>query len=62
MLEIKLFQSRNMFSLQFADAFFCFNREEVDFPGFVDCIYYGAPQELFLINGLGETISISNKK
>lgn len=37
------------------------DREQVNFPGFVDCIYLNAPQELFLINGLGETLSIYNK-
>lgn len=37
------------------------NREDVNFPGFVDCIYLNAPQELLLINGLGDKISIRNK-
>ncbi|MCO5578903.1 hypothetical protein L7F22_032752 [Adiantum nelumboides] len=36
-------------------------REEVTFPGFVDCIYLDAPQELLLSNGLGDVISITNK-
>uniref|UniRef100_A0A0E0LZW5 glucose-6-phosphate 1-epimerase n=1 Tax=Oryza punctata TaxID=4537 RepID=A0A0E0LZW5_ORYPU len=35
-------------------------REEVTFPGFVDCIYLGAPSELTLDNGLGDKIVISN--
>ncbi|CAL5074815.1 unnamed protein product [Urochloa decumbens] len=35
-------------------------REEVTFPGFVDCIYLGAPSELILDNGLGDNIAISN--
>ncbi|CAN6162293.1 unnamed protein product [Urochloa humidicola] len=35
-------------------------REEVTFPGFVDCIYLGAPSELILDNGLGDKIAISN--
>ncbi|KAI5062208.1 hypothetical protein GOP47_0022747 [Adiantum capillus-veneris] len=36
-------------------------REEVNFPGFVDCVYLDAPQELLLKNGLGDAISITNK-
>lgn len=32
------------------------------FPGFVDCIYLGAPSELTLDNGLGDKIVISNAK
>ncbi|CAN6446682.1 unnamed protein product [Victoria cruziana] len=35
-------------------------REVVDFPGFVDCIYLHAPDELLLENGLGDKISIKN--
>jgi len=35
-------------------------REEVTFPGFVDCIYLGAPSQLILDNGLGDKIAISN--
>ncbi|KAG8056437.1 hypothetical protein GUJ93_ZPchr0002g25685 [Zizania palustris] len=35
-------------------------REEVTFPGFVDCVYLGAPSELTLDNGLGDKIVISN--
>ncbi|XP_031475137.1 putative glucose-6-phosphate 1-epimerase [Nymphaea colorata] len=35
-------------------------REVVNFPGFVDCIYLDAPNELLLENGLGDTISIKN--
>jgi hypothetical protein len=37
-------------------------REEVTFPGFVDCIYLGAPSELILDNGLGDKIAISNSR
>jgi glucose-6-phosphate 1-epimerase len=37
-------------------------REEVTFPGFVDCIYLGAPGELILDNGLGDKIAISNSR
>ncbi|KAH7434873.1 hypothetical protein KP509_06G039000 [Ceratopteris richardii] len=36
-------------------------REEVNFPGFVDCVYLDAPEELIMKNGLGDTISITNK-
>ncbi|XP_019172941.1 PREDICTED: putative glucose-6-phosphate 1-epimerase [Ipomoea nil] len=35
-------------------------RDVVTFPGFVDCIYLDAPNELQLDNGLGDTISIKN--
>lgn len=35
-------------------------REEVTFPGFVDCMYLNAPSELVLDNGLGRKISIKN--
>ncbi|KAG2642801.1 hypothetical protein PVAP13_2KG214900 [Panicum virgatum] len=35
-------------------------REGVTFPGFVDCIYLGAPSQLILDNGLGDKIAISN--
>lgn len=38
------------------------SREEVTFPGFVDCIYLGAPSEVILDNGLGNKIAISNSK
>ncbi|XP_003577994.1 putative glucose-6-phosphate 1-epimerase [Brachypodium distachyon] len=36
-------------------------RDEVTFPGFVDCVYLGAPSELILDNGLGDKIAISNE-
>lgn len=36
-------------------------REIINFPGFVDCIYLDAPNKLLLENGLGNTISIENK-
>uniref|UniRef100_A0A0C9RZC6 TSA: Wollemia nobilis Ref_Wollemi_Transcript_876_1198 transcribed RNA sequence n=1 Tax=Wollemia nobilis TaxID=56998 RepID=A0A0C9RZC6_9CONI len=36
-------------------------REVVNFPGFVDCVYLGAPEKLLLENGLGDTISVENK-
>lgn len=36
-------------------------REEVTFPGFVDCVYLKAPSELVLDNGEGKTIAISSK-
>ncbi|KAH7685976.1 Aldose 1-/Glucose-6-phosphate 1-epimerase protein [Dioscorea alata] len=36
-------------------------REVITFPGFVDCIYLGAPKELQLNNGLGDIINIQNK-
>ncbi|XP_015964157.1 putative glucose-6-phosphate 1-epimerase [Arachis duranensis] len=35
-------------------------RDVVTFPGFVDCIYLGAPDELQLDNGLGDLISVKN--
>ncbi|XP_010550401.1 PREDICTED: putative glucose-6-phosphate 1-epimerase isoform X2 [Tarenaya hassleriana] len=35
-------------------------RDEVTFPGFVDCIYLDAPNELQLDNGLGDKITIRN--
>ncbi|KAI9089023.1 hypothetical protein K1719_029302 [Acacia pycnantha] len=35
-------------------------RDVVNFPGFVDCVYLGAPNELHLDNGLGDLISIKN--
>ncbi|RWR74421.1 Aldose 1-/Glucose-6-phosphate 1-epimerase [Cinnamomum micranthum f. kanehirae] len=35
-------------------------REVVTFPGFVDCIYLDAPNELKLDNGLGDTVLIKN--
>lgn len=35
-------------------------REAVNFPGFVDCIYLDAPAELQLDNGLGDIIKIRN--
>ncbi|KAL0906815.1 hypothetical protein M5K25_025340 [Dendrobium thyrsiflorum] len=35
-------------------------RDVVTFPGFVDCIYLGAPNELQLENGLGDTLTIRN--
>ena len=34
----------------------------VTFPGFVDCIYLNAPDELHLDNGLGDVVTIKNKK
>ncbi|CAN1757123.1 Putative glucose-6-phosphate 1-epimerase [Linum perenne] len=36
------------------------DRDVVSFPGFVDCVYLGAPAELSLDNGLGDVISIKN--
>lgn len=36
------------------------NREEVTFPGFVDCMYLNAPSELVLSNGLGNVITIKS--
>ncbi|XP_052195318.1 putative glucose-6-phosphate 1-epimerase [Diospyros lotus] len=36
-------------------------REVVTFPGFVDCLYLEAPNELLLDNGLGDKISIRNQ-
>ncbi|KAK8943400.1 hypothetical protein KSP40_PGU018438 [Platanthera guangdongensis] len=35
-------------------------RDVVTFPGFVDCVYLDAPDELQLENGLGDTITIRN--
>ncbi|KAG6663334.1 putative glucose-6-phosphate 1-epimerase [Carya illinoinensis] len=35
-------------------------RDVVTFPGFVDCVYLDAPNELQLDNGLGDMISIRN--
>ncbi|KAI3775227.1 hypothetical protein L1987_49796 [Smallanthus sonchifolius] len=38
-------------------------KEEIDvvtYPGFVDCVYLGAPNELCLDNGLGDVIPIKN--
>lgn len=35
-------------------------RDVVTFPGFVDCVYLEAPDELLLDNGLGDKISIKN--
>ncbi|GJR24262.1 putative glucose-6-phosphate 1-epimerase [Tanacetum coccineum] len=35
-------------------------RDVVTYPGFVDCVYLGAANELFLDNGLGDIISIKN--
>ncbi|CAK9152384.1 unnamed protein product [Ilex paraguariensis] len=35
-------------------------RDVITFPGFVDCVYLEAPDELHLDNGLGDTISIRN--
>ncbi|CAA0839551.1 Galactose mutarotase-like superfamily protein [Striga hermonthica] len=35
-------------------------RDVVTFPGFVDCIYLDAPEELHLNNGLGDVITIRN--
>ncbi|XP_031255194.1 putative glucose-6-phosphate 1-epimerase [Pistacia vera] len=35
-------------------------RDVITFPGFVDCIYLDAPNEVHLDNGLGDTISIGN--
>lgn len=36
-------------------------REVITFPGFVDCVYLDAPQELQLGNGLGDIVIIRNK-
>ncbi|KAL6952082.1 glucose-6-phosphate 1-epimerase [Sarracenia purpurea var. burkii] len=36
-------------------------RDVVTFPGFVDCVYLEAPDELLLDNGLGDKISIRNR-
>ncbi|PWA73880.1 galactose mutarotase-like superfamily protein [Artemisia annua] len=35
-------------------------RDIVTYPGFVDCVYLGAANELYLDNGLGDIISIKN--
>uniref|UniRef100_A0A2N9EP59 glucose-6-phosphate 1-epimerase n=1 Tax=Fagus sylvatica TaxID=28930 RepID=A0A2N9EP59_FAGSY len=35
-------------------------RDVVTFPGFIDCIYLDAPNELQLDNGLGDIITIKN--
>ncbi|KAF5752990.1 putative glucose-6-phosphate 1-epimerase [Tripterygium wilfordii] len=35
-------------------------RDVVTFPGFVDCVYLGAPDEVHLDNGLGDVITIRN--
>ncbi|KAK9074763.1 hypothetical protein SSX86_003081 [Deinandra increscens subsp. villosa] len=35
-------------------------RDVVTYPGFVDCVYLGAANELYLDNGLGDVISIKN--
>ncbi|KAK1439154.1 hypothetical protein QVD17_04969 [Tagetes erecta] len=35
-------------------------RDVVTYPGFVDCVYLGAPNELYLDNGLGDVISIKS--
>ncbi|KAK8587083.1 hypothetical protein V6N12_021597 [Hibiscus sabdariffa] len=35
-------------------------RDAITFPGFVDCIYLDAPNEVHLDNGLGAVISIKN--
>ncbi|XP_076931053.1 putative glucose-6-phosphate 1-epimerase [Bidens hawaiensis] len=35
-------------------------RDVVTYPGFVDCVYLDAPNELHLDNGLGDVISIKN--
>ncbi|KAM0057505.1 putative glucose-6-phosphate 1-epimerase [Helianthus debilis subsp. tardiflorus] len=35
-------------------------RDVVTYPGFVDCVYLGASNELYLDNGLGDVISIKN--
>lgn len=37
-------------------------RDVVTYPGFVDCVYLGASNELYLDNGLGDIISIKNTK
>ncbi|XP_010465354.1 PREDICTED: putative glucose-6-phosphate 1-epimerase isoform X1 [Camelina sativa] len=36
------------------------DRDEVTFPGFLDCVYLDAPNELLLDNGLGDKIIIKN--
>lgn len=35
-------------------------REAITFSGFYDCLYFKAPNELALENGIGSTISIAN--
>ncbi|OAY73211.1 putative glucose-6-phosphate 1-epimerase [Ananas comosus] len=35
-------------------------RDVITFPGFVDCVYLDAPNQLHLDNGLGDTITIQN--
>lgn len=35
-------------------------RDVVTYPGFVDCVYLGASNELYLDNGLGDIVSIKN--
>ncbi|GAB2227390.1 hypothetical protein Droror1_Dr00009210 [Drosera rotundifolia] len=35
-------------------------RDAVTFPGFVDCIYLSAPNEIYLENGLGDKILLRN--
>ncbi|KAL2520655.1 Galactose mutarotase-like superfamily protein [Forsythia ovata] len=35
-------------------------RDIVTFPGFVDCVYLDAPEELQLDNGLGDKITVKN--
>ncbi|KAL0331202.1 UNVERIFIED_CONTAM: putative glucose-6-phosphate 1-epimerase [Sesamum angustifolium] len=37
------------------------DRDVVTFPGFVDCIYVDAPEEVYLDNGLGDSITIKNR-
>lgn len=36
-------------------------RDVVTFPGFVDCVYLNAPNELHLENGLGDVVTIESK-
>ncbi|XP_042475048.1 putative glucose-6-phosphate 1-epimerase [Macadamia integrifolia] len=36
------------------------DRDEITFPGFVDCVYLNAPSEIEFDNGLGDTISLKN--
>ncbi|KAF2553106.1 hypothetical protein F2Q68_00035587 [Brassica cretica] len=36
------------------------DRDAVNFPGFVDCVYLDAPNELHFDNGLGDQIIIKN--
>lgn len=42
----------------------CFKRprDAVTFPGFVDCVYLDAPNELQFDNGLGDTLIIKSTK